>query len=85
MEYMWQCGRTRTVKQVMQALNDEIAPLAYTTIMTTMARLVDKGLLNRRRFGLAYTYGTACTMAEFVELQERAIRESLGIERQIAA
>ena len=46
MEEVWREGET-TVKRVMEALNRETkTPRAYTTYMTVMQRLDDKGLLD---------------------------------------
>src|SRR2546421_12715544 len=46
-----------TVRVVLDALNRSAdRPRAYTTIMTTMARLERKGLLRRRRAGNADVY-----------------------------
>jgi BlaI family penicillinase repressor len=44
-----------TVKQV-QKLVSESRPLAYTTIMTVLDRLVKKGKLSRRKAGRAFVY-----------------------------
>ncbi len=38
---------------------------AYTTIMTTMDRLHRKGLLDRRKDGIAWRYRATMTRAEF--------------------
>ena len=38
---------------------------AYTTIMTTMERLHRKGLLDRRKDGIAWRYRATMTRAEF--------------------
>lgn len=54
MEAVWRLGET-TVRDV----HADLAPsrdLAYTTIMTTMARLAAKGLLERDTAGLAHRY-----------------------------
>lgn len=45
MEVTWERGEV-TVRDVHEALN-ESRPVAYTTVMTTMGRLADKGLLRR--------------------------------------
>jgi predicted transcriptional regulator len=45
MDVAWQSGDV-TVRDVYEALN-ETRPVAYTTVMTTMGRLADKGLLRR--------------------------------------
>jgi predicted transcriptional regulator len=46
-------GTPVTPAQVRDALGGD---LAYTTVMTVMARLHDRGLLARRRAGRAYAY-----------------------------
>jgi predicted transcriptional regulator len=45
MEVAWNDGEV-TVRDVHEALNRS-RPVAYTTVMTTMGRLADKGLLRR--------------------------------------
>jgi predicted transcriptional regulator len=47
--------REGNVKQV-QALVAQSHPLAYTTIMTVLERLVRKGRLRRRKSGRAFVY-----------------------------
>jgi predicted transcriptional regulator len=42
-----------------EALAELGTPLAYTTVMTTLARLHDKGALTRRPAGRTYTYALA--------------------------
>jgi predicted transcriptional regulator len=44
-----------TVRQVHERINQQ-RPLAYTTVMTTMKILEDKGHLTRRKEGRAYRY-----------------------------
>ncbi len=46
-------GAPVTPAQVREALGGD---LAYTTVMTVMARLHDRGLLARRRVGRAFAY-----------------------------
>jgi predicted transcriptional regulator len=49
MGLVWELGET-TVRSALEALNARAdKPRAYTTVMTTMARLHTKGLLDRRR------------------------------------
>lgn len=45
-------GNVKDVQQVVARTR----PLAYTTIMTVLDRLVRKGLLDRRKVGRAYVY-----------------------------
>ncbi len=63
MEAVWRLGET-TVRDV----HADLAPtrdLAYTTIMTTMARLASKGLLQKDTAGLAHRYRPAVTREEY--------------------
>lgn len=53
LDLVGQAGSPVTPAQVRDALGGE---LAYTTVMTVMARLHDRGLLARKRAGRAYAY-----------------------------
>jgi predicted transcriptional regulator len=54
---VWTLGDGVTVGELRGHLNAERRqPLAYTTVMTVMSRLVDKGALARERAGRAYRY-----------------------------
>jgi predicted transcriptional regulator len=65
MEEVWRQGET-SVKLVMQALNRGAkAPRAYTTYMTVMRRLDDKGLLSRTRSGRHDTYVPRLSREEY--------------------
>lgn len=50
---LWAAGRPMTPSEV---LNDLGADLAYTTVMTALSRLYDKGAVDRQRAGRAYAY-----------------------------
>ncbi|HEY8338957.1 MAG TPA: BlaI/MecI/CopY family transcriptional regulator [Egibacteraceae bacterium] len=63
METVWDLGDT-TVRDVHAALSKRRG-LAYTTIMTTMARLAAKGLLSRDTSGLAHRYRPAISREEY--------------------
>ncbi len=54
MNVVWEKGRA-TVQDVKDALEPRRS-LAYTTIMTVMSRLVEKGILERQKEGRAYYY-----------------------------
>ena len=79
MEIMWTRGEG-CVRDVLEALNAHRAsahPLAYTTVMTVMAKLGVKGLLRRTRVGRADEY-------HVVESREMFLRRSSdGIARQL--
>jgi predicted transcriptional regulator len=63
MEIVWRLGET-TVRDVHAELAQS-RDLAYTTVMTTMARLASKGLLKRDTTGLAHRYLPALSREEY--------------------
>jgi predicted transcriptional regulator len=78
MEQVWWGGGETTVKDVMEALNRKAKPpRAYTTYMTVMRRLNDKGLLDRRRTGRQDTYAPRFSREEYQELRARSEVEGL--------
>jgi len=62
MDRMWS-RRTATVRDIVDDIGKR-RQLAYTTVMTIMTRLHDKGLLARERDGKGYTYRPAFTREE---------------------
>ena len=48
-------------------------PIAYTTVMTTVARLHAKGLLARRRDGKRYLYSAKLSREQFLESTAREV------------
>lgn len=57
MRAVWSAGRPISVRELVDRLNaTRSEPLAYTTVMTVMARLAQKDVLRRRRHGRAYLY-----------------------------
>jgi predicted transcriptional regulator len=80
MEEVWRQGET-TVKRVMEALNRKAKPpRAYTTYMTVMRRLSDKGLLDRRRTGRQDAYAPRLSRDQYRE--RRAEAEVRGLVDQ---
>ena len=72
MEEVWRQGET-TVKRVTEALNRMTKPpRAYTTYMTVMRRLDDKGLLDRKRSGRYDTYTPTLSREQFQDLRAAA-------------
>ena len=55
MEEIWRRDEA-TVRDVLEALNKGRKQRAYTTIMTIMARLDEKGMLRRRKRGKTHVY-----------------------------
>lgn len=54
MRALWPLGEA-TVREIRKALAER-RPRAYTTVMTIMDRLAQKGIVNRRKVGRAYVY-----------------------------
>jgi predicted transcriptional regulator len=77
MDAVWRQGET-TVRLVMDALNRKAKPSrAYTTYMTVMRRLNDKGLLDRTRNGRHDAYAPTLTREQYQE--RRADAEVRGL------
>lgn len=54
MKCVWE-HEQKTVREVYDCLKQHRS-IAYTTVMTLMTRLVEKGFLSRKKEGKAYTY-----------------------------
>ena len=76
MDQLWKSGEA-SVRSVMEALNKRKPERAYTTYMTVMARLYDKGLLVRRREGKTDYYTPAYEREEYMALRAGADVEDL--------
>ncbi len=75
MEFMWQ-AREATVLQVMKSINHN-RPIAYTTVMTVMGHLVDKGLLTRTKEGKRYCYRLAQSRDEYLHETSKSMVRTL--------
>ena len=62
MKALWRRGRA-TVHEIRAGLLPQ-RPLAYTTVMTVMNRLVRKGAVDRSKHGRAHVYQAAVSAAE---------------------
>lgn len=57
MEAVWAADKPVTVREVLAGLNGKRGnQLAYTTVMTVMSRLAEKGILKRHQEGRGYVY-----------------------------
>jgi predicted transcriptional regulator len=63
MEFVWK-DSPASVRDVYEQLARK-RPIAYTTVMTVMSRLAEKGLLKREQYGRAYHYFPTQTREEF--------------------
>lgn len=76
MEHMWQLGEA-TVRDV-ASLIQEKRPIAYTTVMTGMTHLADKGLLSRSSIDKkTHLYTVALTKDEFLARSSRQMINAL--------
>ena len=73
MDVIWTRKLTRfCVGDVLSELSRQ-RTIAYTTVMTTLARLHDKGLLERERDGKRYLYTPKASRQEFLESTARDV------------
>ena len=71
MEYLWTIDVAMTPAEVHEVVAPE---LAYTTVMTVLSRLCEKGRLTRERRVMAYAYNAVRSEAEH---RAEAMRTSL--------
>jgi predicted transcriptional regulator len=78
MELVWARppGEQTTVRQVFESLYER-RRIAYTTVMSTMARLARKRLLLVEKDGQAYAYRPTLSQREFVSRFVERVLESL--------
>ncbi len=65
MEIIWRRQDATSVKDVAEILGKR-RKIAYTTVMTIMARLVEKGVLVRHLRGASYLYKPKVTKEQFI-------------------
>jgi predicted transcriptional regulator len=71
MEAVWRAGGPVSVRQVLDALNtSRSAPLAYTTVMTVMNRLVVKDILARQGERRSYVYEATAVDAAGIAVRD---------------
>ena len=77
MDVMWRRKTPATVRDVLEQLNKR-RQLAYTTVMTVMDNLFNKGLLARTMVGRAWLYEPVLTRAEYTAQIMRNVLGSAG-------
>ncbi len=75
---VWKRGEA-TVRDVVDDIMPD-HPVAYTTVMTVMSRMADKGVFERRLAGKSYTYRPARTAEEFAAAVSQRMVHSLVTE-----
>lgn len=64
MEIVWRQKTPIAVRDVTEKLQEK-REIAYTTVMTVMGRLVEKGILTRKLHGISYIYEPTVTRDKF--------------------
>lgn len=75
MRHVWACGEAGCLGAEVQEVLNQKRPTALTTVLTTLDRLRDKGILAREREGKAYRYRAALSEEA---LQQRIVEGILG-------
>lgn len=76
MHIIWQSPTAASVRFVTETLQKK-RKIAYTTVMTIMNRLVEKGLLKRKSQGKAYTYQAVYSKNRLLTKVSRQIIKNL--------
>lgn len=75
MNIIWEQGEV-SVQEVKDALEPN-RKLAYTTVMTVMSRLAEKGVLMRHKQGRAYHYSAASSQKKLASSMMRSLIDGL--------
>lgn len=78
MDMVWAETRPVTVRDVLTKLNARRdQPFAYTTVMTVMTHLTDKGLLARELVGQTYEYRVSQSRDAFLRRASKEVAEEM--------
>ncbi|ATY13115.1 penicillinase repressor [Amycolatopsis sp. AA4] len=75
MDVLWRAGEARTVREVLDALNRD---LAYTTVLTVLDHLHSKGWVEREKRSRAYCYTPALSREEAAARAMRNLLADVG-------
>ncbi|HEX2875979.1 MAG TPA: BlaI/MecI/CopY family transcriptional regulator [Polyangiaceae bacterium] len=78
MDAIWSRKLQRFAVSEVLVVLEKRRDIAYTTVMTTVARLHDKGLLKREREGKRYLYDVRLTREEFLQQTAREVLQQIG-------
>ncbi len=70
MEYIWKTGRPVTTAEIMQNLPEGIE-WSVKTVLTFLARLIEKDVLKATRVGRAYHYETCISKQEYLNFETK--------------
>ena len=84
MDILWSRAEV-TGREVLEEIQKE-RPLAFTTILTVMDRLLKKGLIRRKKSGGVFVYAPSISRDEFVkQVSEEVLQGILDISASSAA
>jgi predicted transcriptional regulator len=78
MDVVWSRDFAEFAVSDVQRVLEQRREIAYTTVMTTLSRLYDKGVLARTRNGKRYLYRPRFTREEFLKQTTREVLERIG-------
>lgn len=78
MDVVWSRSMERFAVADVLAVLERRREIAYTTVMTTLARLYEKDVLDRFREGKRYLYSARLTREEFLQSTARDVLKGLG-------
>lgn len=85
MDVVWSRNLTAFAVSDVLAILEKQRDIAYTTVMTTIVRLHDKGLLDRERDGKRYLYSPKLSREQFLESTAREVLDgAVGGSRAMA-
>lgn len=85
MDVLWSKRVTEFAVSDVLAVLERKRDIAYTTVMTTVVRLFEKGLLVRKRDGKRYLYAPKLTREQFLESTVRTVLdEAVGGPQALA-
>ena len=70
MQYVWACGEAGCLAADIQKALEKEQPVALTTVLTTLDRLLQKSIVQREREGKAHRYRASVTEQE---LEQRIV------------
>src|SRR5262245_40782186 len=85
MDVIWAKKLTSFAVSEVVVVLEKRRDIAYTTVMTTLTRLHEKGLLERVRDGKRYLYSAKLSREEFLESTAREVLAGAVAEHQVLA
>jgi predicted transcriptional regulator len=79
LEALWGAGKARSVREVLELVQRRPA-LAYTTILTVLDRLHDKGLVSRQKEGKAFRYWARVSREQWLGEQAAEVLTRLPLQ-----